>query len=111
MQCVIQHVKSLIVTGYHSFVFGSFNIFPRLSHAYYVSKDLLDSYRGTWKDTIKKTNAKVILDDNETTLNIEETLTLNLGFKYGDKTRDEIADVKMCVIDMPENQLLLGYQI
>ena len=78
------------------------------SHASYVSKDLVDLYRDMWKDNIKKTKAKVILGDNKTTLNIEETLTLNLGFKYGDKTRDETAEVTMCVIDMPGKSIIIG---
>ena len=77
------------------------------SHVSYVSKDLVDLYRDMWKDNIKKTKAKVILGDIKTTLNIEETLTLNLGFKYGDKTRDEIAQVTMCVIDMPGKSIII----
>ena len=78
------------------------------SHASYVSKDLVDLYRDMWKDNIKKAKAKVILGDNQTTLNIEETLTLNLGFKYGDKTQDETAEVTMCVIDMPGKSIIIG---
>ena len=46
--------------------------------------------------------------NKKTTLNIEETLTLNLRFKYGDKTRDEIAEITMCVIDMPGKSIIIG---
>ena len=78
------------------------------SHSSYISQQLVDTNRETWKHCIRKVDAEVTLGDNTTRLLITEALVLNLNFTHDIDNASYNADVAMFVINMPNKTIIIG---
>ena len=78
------------------------------THSSYIAKSWLDDHRKELGAFVKPIKAAVTLGDNRTTVNISETITLNLSFYFDNNSESVESEVIMCVLDMPGKTIILG---
>ena len=71
------------------------------SHSCYIAKSWLDDHRKELRAFVKPIKEAVKLGDNRTTVNISETITLNLSFYFDNNSESVESEVTMCSLDMP----------
>ena len=73
----------------------------------YISSELVDKNRESWKGRIVKHKGLVRLGDNQTTKEVNERITLRMEFQ-GDNQIQHAADVTAWVFDMPGLDAIIG---
>jgi hypothetical protein len=53
----------------------------------------------------------ITLGDNQVTLNFEEFVTLNLGFKYENKSNKQKAIIITCTLNISRKSIVVGLQV
>ena len=81
------------------------------SYGSYLFKDLLECYRYNWPNNIRKIKATITLGDNQVKLNFEESVTLNLGFKYKNKSNKQKAIIITCTLNISRKSIVVGLQV
>ena len=80
------------------------------SYGSYLFKDLLECYRYNWPNNIRD-KATITLGDNQVILNFEESVTLNLGFKYENKSKKQKAIIITCTLNISRKSIVVGQQV
>ena len=75
--------------------------------ANYISQEMVDKHRGSLGPCIRKVRGHVCLGDNETTVEVSETLVVTVQFVGQDGTSHS-ADLRFVVFSMPGLDMIIG---
>ena len=75
--------------------------------ANYISQELVDKHRGSLGSCIRRAKGHVCLGDNETTVEVSETLVVTVRFVGQDGTLHS-ADLRFVVFSMPGLDMIIG---
>ena len=80
------------------------------SYGSYLFKDLLECYRYIWPNNIRD-KATITLGDNQVILNFEKSVTLNVDFKYKNKSNKQKAIIITCTLNISRKSIVVGLQV